>query len=195
MRTNLVRAAVATAALALAGMAAAAPPPQFDGPTINNPHAPPDFALRDQQHRLVRLSALRGKVVLLTFLYTHCKDVCPLTAERLNGSLRLIGAERSQVRILAVSVDPKGDTPGSVSLFIRTHRLLPEFRYLTGSHAALSAIWHAYGVQSTATAGASIDHTLYTLLLDRHGRGRVLYDSTANSANVAHDLRLLLARP
>ena len=125
MRTNLVRAAVATAALALAGMAAAAPPPQFDGPTINNPHAPPDFALRDQQHRLVRLSALRGKVVLLTFLYTHCKDVCPLTAERLNGSLRLIGAERSQVRILAVSVDPKGDTPGSVSLFIHTHRLLP----------------------------------------------------------------------
>ena len=72
-----------------------------------------------------------------------------------------------------------------MSLFIDTHRLLPEFRYLTGSRAALSAIWKAYGVQSTATAGASIDQTLYTLLLDRDARGRVLYDSTANSANVA----------
>ncbi len=195
MRSNLVRAAVATAALALAAMAAAAPPPRFDGPTINNPHAPPDFALRDQQQRLVRLSALRGKVVLLTFLFTHCKDVCPLTAERLNSSLYLIGAKRSQVRILAVSVDPKGDTPRSVALFIHTHRLLPQFRYLTGSRAALDTIWHAYGVQSTVRAGAGIDHTLYTLLLDRNGRGRVLYDSTARSASVAHDLRLLLATP
>ena len=187
----LTRAAVVAAALALSGAASAAPP-VFEGPTIKNPHAPADFALRDQRGSLVRLSALRGRVVLLTFLYTHCPDYCPLTAERLNGALQSLGAARTQVRVVAVSVDPAGDTPHSVASFIRRHGLLPQFVYLTGARAALSRIWHLYGVQSRQHAGDQVDHTLYTLLLDRRGRGRVLYDSSATSSSIVHDVRLLL---
>jgi protein SCO1 len=186
--------AVATvaAALVFCASAAATAPPPFDGPAIQNPRRPPDFALFDQQHRRVELYGLHGKVVLLTFLYTHCIDVCPLTAARLNGALRLLGRARSQVRVVAVSVDPKGDTHASVSRFIHTHGLLAQFRYLTGSRATLAPIWSAYGVESTAQGGGHVDHTLYTLLIDRAGRGRVLYDSTATSRDVAHDVRLLL---
>jgi protein SCO1/2 len=191
-RRSTRAAAIVAAALVLSVPAAAAAPPAFDGPAIQNPRRPPDFALFDQQHRRVELYALHGKVVLLTFLYTHCIDVCPLTAARLNGALRLLGRARSQVRVLAVSVDPKGDTHASVARFIRTHALLPQFRYLTASRTTLAPIWNAYGVESTAQGGGHVDHTLYTLLLDRAGRGRVLYDSTATSRDVAHDVRLLL---
>ncbi|HXH98352.1 MAG TPA: SCO family protein [Gaiellaceae bacterium] len=194
-RASLKRAAAAlAAALALVAPAAAAGPPRFDGPTIQNPRRPPDFALFDQQGHRDELYALRGKVVLLTFLYTHCIDVCPLTAARLNGALHLLGRARSRVRVLAVSVDPKADTPRSVQAFIRLHRLLPQIRYLTGTRRILAPIWQAFGVESTAQAGDHVDHTLYTLLIDRAGRGRVLYDSTATSSEVAHDVRLLLAR-
>jgi hypothetical protein len=91
--------------------------------------------------------------------------------------------------------DQQGQRDGSVRTFIRRHRLRSQFRYLTGTRRVLAPIWQAYGVESTAQGGDHVDHTLYTLLIDRAGRGRVLYDSTATSSEVAHDVRLLLARP
>jgi protein SCO1/2 len=191
-RTRLKLLAAALGAAAAVSGSAAAQEPSFDGPTIANPHRPPNFALRDQQRHLVELSKLRGKVVLLTFLYTHCPDACPLTAERLNGALQSIGRARSQVRVVAVSVDPAGDTRHSVARFTRTHRLMPQFRYLTGSRPALASVWQAYGVKSVAQAGDGVDHTLYTLLIDRSGRGRVVYDSAARTSSIVHDVRLLL---
>jgi protein SCO1 len=133
---------------AAAGRAAGGPGPPFAGPTLTHPAPPPDFALRDQYGHLVRLSALRGKVVLLTFLYTHCPDVCPLTANNLNSVLARLGPARADVRVLAVSVDPKGDTPTAVKAFIRSHRLRPQFHYLTGTEKVLRSIWRAYKVQA-----------------------------------------------
>jgi protein SCO1 len=191
------RAAVATAALALSvgPLALAAGTPGFDGPTIKNPAVPPTFALRDRNGRLVQLENQRGNVVLITFLYTHCPDVCPLTAEHLNQALRSLGTQRTNVRVLAVSVDPKGDTPGAVRKFVRVHRLLAQFHYLTGPATTLRAIWAEYGVKSLAQAGGDrVDHTLYTLLLDRSLKGRVLYDATATATAITHDVRLLLPR-
>ncbi len=189
------RAAAATAALALsaAPIALASGSPVFDGPTIKDPAVPPAFTLHDQDGNVVRLARERGNVVLVTFLYTHCPDVCPLTAAHLNQALRMIGAQRAKVRVLAISVDPKGDTPRAVKRFVRSHRLLPQFRYLTGPRAVLRAIWAAYRVKSLAQAGGDrVDHTLYTLLLDRSLKGRVLYDATATSTAITHDLRILL---
>lgn len=190
------RAAAVAAALALSyvPLALAGGTPVFDGPTIKNPTTPPPFALRDQDGHTVRLSQQRGRVVLLTFLYTHCPDVCPLTAGNLNVALRTLGIQRRQVRVLAISVDPRGDTHAAVNRFIREHRLLPQFRYLTGSPSSLRRIWAAYGVRSLAQAGSHlVDHTLYTLLLDSTLKGRVLYDSTATPLAITHDVRILLA--
>jgi len=143
----------------------------------------------------VELYRLHGKVVLLTFLYTHCPDACPLTAERLNAALHALGPERRQAAVVVVSVDPRGDTPRAVRAFIAAHRLLPQFHYLTGPRSVLAPIWRAYGVSSYAQAGDRVDHTLYTLLLDRRGLSRVLYDSTAaTAAFISHDVRILLSR-
>jgi protein SCO1/2 len=153
----------------------------------------PDFALRDQHGQLVRLSAQRGKVVVLTFLYTHCPDLCPLTAVHIDTALRRLGARRAGVEVLAVSVDPEGDTPAAVRRFIRTHRLGPQFHYLTAPRKVLSPIWRSYNVTSVKVGGADPDHTLYVLLLDRGGKSRVLFDAQAQPAAIAHDLRLLSA--
>jgi protein SCO1 len=190
---HVLRAAAAAAALALLlATVAFGGGPGFLGPTIKNPTVPPDFALRDQDGRVVELHRPRGRVVLVTFLYTHCPDVCPLTAEHLNRALQLLGKGRTHVRVLAVSVDPKGDGSASVRAFVRAHHFLPQFRYLVGPAPALRALWAAYGVKSLAQAGDRVDHTLYTLLIDRSSKGRVLYDSTATAPEIAHDVRLLL---
>jgi protein SCO1/2 len=188
------RAAAGVAALALVGvpLGYGAGTPPFAGPTIRNPRVPPEFALRDQAGRLIDLAKQRGHAVLLTFLYTHCVDVCPLTAEHLELALQSLGRLRREARILAISVDPVGDTPTAVRRFVRVHRLGPQFHYLTGSRAALERIWTEYIVKSRARSGGLVDHTLYTLLLDRSLKGRVLYDSTAKVSAIAHDLRILL---
>ena len=193
MLVRCVAVAVVLAALVPAGVAARdAGAPPFVGPTLTHPAPPPDFALRDQHGTLVHLAALRGKVVLVTFLYTHCPDACPLTAMNLNAALGALGPARRNVRVLAVSVDPAGDTPAAVASFIRRYHLRPQFHYLTGRRSALAPLWRAYKVAAVRSGAGEVDHTLYTLLVDRRGRGRVLFDSTATARTVAHDARLLL---
>ena len=184
---------VLTIAGCFAAGAAAAGPPAFNGGRIDNPSQLPGFTLHDQSGRAVSLAAQRGKLVLLTFLYTHCKDVCPLTAQNLSGAVQMLGAKRDDVRVLAISVDPRGDTPGAVRHFVRVHRLVPQFHYLICSKTQLAHIWQEYSVTSVKRRSGDIDHTLYTVLADRSGKARVLYDATATPVDLAHDLRLLLS--
>jgi protein SCO1 len=191
--TVLLLAGLSAAVAANAAPAASNPPPKFVGPTIEHPSIAPDFALRDQRGRVVHLSRERGKVVMITFLYTHCPDACPLTAMHINDTLGSLGTLRKNVVVLAISVDPRGDTPSAVGTFIRSHRLRPQFRYLTGSTKALERVWRLYNVSSVYGGGHDVDHTLYTLVLDRSGKSRVLFDSLAKPAAMEHDVRLLLA--
>lgn len=179
-------------ALAPQPKAAAAAKSAFEGHELHGPVTAADFALRDQNGRLVRLSAQRGKLVLVTFLYTHCTDICPVIANQLNQALRELYHQRTSVRILAVSVDPKGDTPRAVRKFVRDHRLLPEFHYLVGRPAQLARVWQAYNVQVLQRNPESVGHSGYIYLLDRRGKPRVFYSATATAQQVAHDLRLLL---
>jgi protein SCO1/2 len=172
--------------------AATARDPRFVGPTIAHPMVAPDFALRDQTGHVIRLSAERGKVVMITFLYTHCPDSCPLTATHISEALARLGPRSKDVIALAVSVDPHGDTPTAVRAFVRSHRLGPQFHYLTGSAQALGRIWRLYDITHFRPGGPVPGHTLYVLLLDRAGRTRVLFDSLAKPAAMAHDLGVLL---
>jgi protein SCO1/2 len=171
---------------------ATANPPKFLGPAIAHPSVAPDFTLRDQSGRVVRLSAERGKVVMVTFLYTHCPDLCPLTAAHINAALTRLGSRRKGVVALAVTVDPKGDTKSAVRAYVREHRLPSQFHYLTGSKTALERIWRLYDVTPVRPGGPDPDHTLYILLLDRSGKTRVLFDALGKPTAMAHDLGVLL---
>jgi protein SCO1/2 len=142
---------------------------------------------------VIRLDEQRGKVVLITFLYTHCPDVCPLIAANLNAALRTIGAARREVRVLAVSVDPAGDTPTAVRAYEKRLHLEPQFRYLLGTRAELRRVWAAWHVLSVQSKPGVVDHVAYTALVDRTGKMRVLYDSRVHTRQVLHDLRRLIS--
>jgi protein SCO1 len=167
-------------------------PTPYDGMSAQGYNAP-NFALHDQHGQLIRLSAERGKFVLLTFLYVHCTNVCPVIAGQLNQTLRdLPPSSRDQVRVLAVSVDPKGDTPKAVAHFIAIHRLLPQFLYLTGTAKTLQPIWDGYHIASTQTGdGLVVGHTALVILLNRSGKPQTIYDATVTPHQVLHDLRVL----
>lgn len=186
------------AALVLAGCGstkAAPPKPSFPahpasafrGVAVPRIAAPP-IALHDAEGRPVSLAAQRGHWTLVTFLYTHCPDVCPLIAANLNQSLRAVKG----VRVLAVSVDPKGDTPAAVRAYAKRMHLLPRFRYLIGTRAQLQPVWATYHVAAQAPGAGVVTHVAYTLLVDPQGRERLVYDAQVKAAMVVHDLRVLL---
>ena len=171
-------------------------PPQttkrFLGGELDPPRPAPPISLHDAAGHPVTLAGQRGRFVLVTFLYVNCPDVCPLIAQNLNSALKQLGAGREDVRVLAVSVDPKGDTAAAVRRYAAQRGLLPEFRYLIGTRPALRKTWAAWHVLSVQRSPELVDHVAYTALIDRRGRQRVLYGAQVKARQVLHDLRVLM---
>lgn len=154
----------------------------------------PDFTLSDGiTGEAVTLSSLRGNVVVMAFLYTHCPDVCPLTAAQFRAAQAQLGTDATRVRFLAVSVDPDGDTPAAVKAFSAAHDLKDNWRYLIGPRAALAAVWSAYGVGAfAAPTGANVDHNDAIYVIDAKGREREIVHSDVALKDLVADVRLLL---
>jgi protein SCO1 len=147
------------------------------------------FALRDQSGRVTRLSDYRGRVVVVTFLYTVCRDTCPLMADQIRGALDDLGHD---VPVLAVSVDPVNDTPARASLFLARHGLTGRMRYLLGTSAQLQPVWRNFGIQPQTGGPAVSDHSAYVVLLDGRGRQRVAFPAVKlTPEGLAHDIAAL----
>jgi protein SCO1/2 len=146
------------------------------------------FRLRDGRGGVVDTRALRGRPYAVTFLYTRCPDVCPAIADDLRDAMRGTGAA-----VVAVSVDPRGDTPRAVRAFARRHRLPADFHYGIGDRAALAPVWTAYFSAPQPRGRTVSAHTAAVWLVDAQGRLRALYPAgvPVDPADVAHDLRAL----
>ena len=145
-----------------------------------------DFELRDQDGARATMRAYRGRTVVVTFLYSTCRDTCPLTAQQIRGALDQLGHD---VPVLAISVDPRGDTSLHVKQFLVREHLIGRMRYLVGTRAQLAPVWRAYGIRPQ---GDGYEHTASTVVVDGAGRQRVGYltDQLTPEA-LADDLRAL----
>jgi protein SCO1/2 len=168
-----------------------APTAAFRGTALDPPQAAPAFTLTDQAGKPVSLAAQRGHYAVVTFLYTHCPDVCPVIAGNLDRLLGTATARRGGLRVLAVSVDPRRDTPAAVRRFVAEHRLVPAFRYLTGSRARLAPVWRDYHIAAARLPNGTVAHSTFEILVDPQGRERVIYDAQATPADFVHDLAIL----
>ena len=153
----------------------------------------PDFLLKDQFGNSISLARFKGKPVVLTFLYTHCPDVCPLTAEKLHTTMQSLGSNAQQVAVLAVSMDPKGDTAAAAQNFSKIHKLGDYFHYLIGTHKELAPVWASYSVDAqAATSSGTVNHSSAIYVIDKQGHERVLLDNGFSSSQLASDLKVLL---
>jgi len=151
----------------------------------------PDFRLTDQSGAPISLSQFKGKPVVLTFLYTHCKDLCPLTAEKLHATMQNLGSDAPKVAVLAVSIDPKGDTTTSALAFSKAHKMEGYWHFLTGTFNALSPIWSNYDVYAD-TSDQSVNHSFALYVIDKQGRERIFLNNSFTPAELAADLKILL---
>jgi protein SCO1/2 len=159
------------------------------GFVLKPPVTAPAFALRDQAGQLTGPSRLHGHWYVVAFLYTHCPDVCPIIASNLGVALRRL----PDLRVLAVSVDPKNDTPASVKAFLRAHNLSTRFRYVTGTHAQLAPVWARYHVAAVAGPERAVSHSAFEFLVDPQGRERVLFDAQVQATDVSAAIKKLTA--
>ena len=156
----------------------------------------PPLALHNYLGQPVTLAEYRGKAVLVTFLYTNCPDVCPLIAANLRVALNELGAAASRAQLIAVSVDPRGDTRGAVAKFLREHELLGRMQYLVGSHAQLARTWAAWGVgsQQDVDQPQLVAHSALVYGVGAGGDLRTVYPSSFEPRQIAHDVPLLAER-
>jgi protein SCO1 len=157
----------------------------------------PPLALHNYLGQPVNIAAYKGKAVLVTFLYTNCPDVCPLIASNLRVAENLLGHKgAAKVQLIAVSVDPHGDTDKAVADFLARHELTGRMQYLVGSASELGRVWKAWGVGSERDAQQPqfINHSGLVYGITGSGKRLTVYDSTFRPSEVAHDVPLLAAR-
>jgi protein SCO1/2 len=156
----------------------------------------PRISLRDALGGRLDTRALRGRPYAVTFLYAHCPDVCPVIAQDLRDAVARLGPAGRRVGLVAVSVDPRGDTARAVRRFARRERVPASFRYGIGTRAQLAPVWRSYFVSARVSRDPEAsEHTAAVWLVDARGRLRGRYPAAAGvpAGELAHDFRALLA--
>jgi len=132
----------------------------------------PGFSLTDQDGQAVTLASLHGKVVLMTFLDPVCTTDCPIIAQEFKQTGELLGAKDKDVELVAIVANPTYRSTTFTQAFDRQEGLsgVPNWLYLTGSVAALGAVWNQYGVSVTnLPAGAMSAHNDLAIVIDGSG--------------------------
>lgn len=187
-------AAAALAALAVSGCGGH-DAGTFSGQVLPSARPAPDFTLHDAAGRPVSLSDYRGRAVLLTFVYTGCPDVCPLIMTNLGVAVDKLADGVRPPQILAVSVDPRGDTPARVRRFLKVRGLSDRAEYLIGTERELASVWKDYGIAVQATPDErEVGHSATVLGITADGRKKTTYPQNFSPTAVARDVPLLAGR-
>lgn len=205
LRRRASVAAALLAAVALAGCGGSSNKPDsgdgrqaersFAGAALP-PRPAPLIDLHDERGRRVTLEQFRGKAVLVTFLYTRCPDICPLIVGHLRAVQHSLGATARRLQILAVSVDPKGDTPRAARAFLRAHDMTGRMRWLIGTRRQLERTWRAWGVAAARDPKDPelVEHSAPLFGIGASGRRLTIYPTSFKRTEIAHDVPLLAAR-
>jgi protein SCO1 len=169
----------------------AAPTPADLASPLRQGRPAPDFALTDHRGRPVSLASLRGRPVVLTFVYAGCHASCPLLIARLKALEARSGADGAFV---AVTLDPERDTPATIAGAAEQWQLGPRWHLLSGPPPRVKEVLAAYGVQYAPLPDGEIAHENLVLIVDRQGRLAFSYRGLAHpEAQQAADLARLAA--
>jgi protein SCO1/2 len=160
----------------------------------------PDFSLVDSANRRFELSRLRGRVVVLSFIYTSCTTTCPLLTQHmalLEDRLKHSGLWASAVSFLSVTVDPERDAATTLADYARRFDAIDaNWRFLREQPAQLRPVLATYDEWTKRLPDGDIDHPARVYLIDRHGNIREIYAlSFFDERQVFTDIQTLLAEP
>jgi protein SCO1/2 len=136
-----------------------------------------DFNLVDQNGKPFRFTSKRGHLVLATFIFTTCPDVCPLFTARFAAIQRALSEQKFQdYWLLSITTDPERDDPRALREYAQRFKAdFTHWSFLTGARDDLTKTWKIFGVNVTKTDSGQVFHTALTTLIDRRGNRRVDY--------------------
>jgi protein SCO1/2 len=158
----------------------------------------PPFALTTQDDRPLKLADLRGKVVLVSFIFTTCNGSCPATTARLGAVAAELKRQRllenDQVRLVSITLDPKRDTPKALRRYRKLYDIHGDhWSFLTGPVADVDRVKAAWGMWAKPAKDGQLDHPSRVFLLDAQGRVREIYSlEFLKTAWVLEDVRDLV---
>jgi protein SCO1/2 len=132
----------------------------------------PDFTLTNQDGKPVTAASLRGRPLVVAFIYSTCRDICPAQVQSIRGALDDLGHD---VPVIGVSVDPANDTPALAKTFLLKQAMRGRMDFLLGTRAQLEPVWNAFGI-APQTKGR--DHSSYTVIVDAQGRQRISFPAS-----------------
>jgi protein SCO1 len=146
----------------------------------------PDFELATQDGESLTAADLRGQPVVVTFVYSTCRDTCPAQVQSIRGALDDLGRD---MPVVGVSVDPANDTPARARAFLLEQSMTGRMDFLLGTRAQLAPLWEAFGI---APQRVGREHSAYTVLVDGEGRQRIGFPaSELTPSRLAQDLARL----
>lgn len=154
-----------------------------------------DFTLLDRNGQAVRLSQYRGKPLLVSFIYTGCFEVCPLTTRSLQSAVeagRGVFGTR-QFNVVSIGFNQPADSPQSLKAFALQHRIdQPNWEFLSPHSSIVEPLTREFGFSFKATP-AGFDHILQVTLLDAQGRiYRQIYGAELNADSLGEPIKQLL---
>ena len=167
--------------------------PDYDGAVATPPKAAPALSLEDSTGERFDISEHRGKVVLVTWLYVNCPDICPLIVSNLKAAQTKLGAQAENLKIVAVSTDPERDTPKAVNKFLAAREMTDRMQYLVGDERALGKVWKTWGIVAEPAAANPelIEHSSPIYGISASGKITTLYPANFKPEQIVHDVPLL----
>jgi protein SCO1/2 len=165
----------------------------YSGGEATPPKAAPELKLKNSLGEPVDLSEYKGKAVLVTFIYTHCPDICPLIVSHLKTAQAELGPKAKEMQIVAVSTDPQGDNPSTVAKFLGEHGMTGRMQYLIGSPAELRKTWTDWGIvaKRAKTGRDLVEHSALVYGIAADGKITTLYPANFDPSQIVHDVPLL----
>ena len=165
----------------------------YSGATANPPKPAPALQLSNYNGKPVNIDQYKGKAVLVTFIYDHCPDICPLIVSNLHAAQnQMSAAERKQLQIIAVSVDPKGDTPQTVKRFLADHQMTGRMDYLIGSRPQLENVWADWNIKQKNDPSNknpdAVEHSALIYGISGTGDITTLYPANFKPDQIVHDV-------
>jgi len=136
-----------------------------------------DFTLIDQNGRPFHFASTRSRLVLASFVFTACPDVCPLFTAKLAAIQRELDKRKfKDYWVVSITTDPERDDPTTLKQYAeRFGADFTHWAFLTGTREDLIEVWKTFGVNVTRTESGQVFHTALTTLIDRQGYRRVDY--------------------
>jgi cytochrome oxidase Cu insertion factor (SCO1/SenC/PrrC family) len=156
--------------------------PGLVGNILQHPMAAADFTLIDQHGATFHMADTRGRVVLMTFLYTHCTDICPFEAAKVKDVYSLLGSDANTVVFVTVTTDPKRDVPLVTAAYSKALGLFDVWHFVGGPMQAVQKVWTSYGI------GVSVDPATGAVAPEKEQPSSAASTSKSNEVSSGGDI-------